>query len=313
MRAIAGLLGKTDKDGGTDRNPIARLISHLNGALAKPAADERLIFIDLNAEPELEHGQKPTWADPALGRLEQYEVNELPEGVSAYVFVTNMAFHRRLSDVPVIVAAPFGLGIPDFNKPGMMRLTEAYRRKQKHIDAHHIGDAFAQFVSFPSTFDGSLPSEAFGSSPPRVTIGETYHFENIGDRGLIGTVSSAVVIEKEKQAYIGVNDAQGNAHILRQPISEQELADYKAHPEAYFGKIMPVSKGIQDRYGLFEWLMEAYKELPRATLLERVSKAPNFDVLKSMSDSELRAEYCEAMVATYEQAGFNTNPTKKAG
>jgi len=34
MRAVSGLLGKTDKDGTSDQNPISRMIRHLNAALA---------------------------------------------------------------------------------------------------------------------------------------------------------------------------------------------------------------------------------------------------------------------------------------
>jgi SEC-C motif len=312
MRSIAGLLGKTEKDGGTDGNSIARLVSHLNGALAKPAADERLIFIDLNADPEFQQGQKLAWLGPAMKRLEQYEATDLPAGVTAYVFVTNMSFHRRLSESPIIAAAPFGLGIPDFNKPGMMRLTEAYRRKQKHIDAYHIGDAFAQYTNFPSTFDGRLPSEAFGANTSRVTIGETYHFPDVGEEGLIGTVSSATVNEKESQAYIAVTDPQGKSHILRQPMSEQELTDYKSHPDAYFGKIMHVSKRLEGSYDMFEWFMDVNKDLSRATLLEHLSKSPHFEALKGMTDSELLAEYCEGMVAGYERSRFKPDATSKA-
>jgi hypothetical protein len=309
MRSIAGLLGKTDKDGGADGNPIARLTSHLNGALRKPAADARLVFIDLNAEPDLVHGQKPVWFDAAVDRLEQYEAKELPAGVSAYVFVTNMAFHRQLGSSPVIVAMPFGLGIPDFNKPGMGRLTEAYRRKQKHIDAHHIGDAFAEYTNFPNTFDGTLPSKAFGDGVMGFSIGETYHFDNIDGESLIGTVQSATVSEHDRLVYIGVTDIQGMSRIVQYPISERELADYKAHPDAFFGQIVPVSKKITDRYSMFEWLMEtAYKDLTRETLLERVAPSPDFETLKHASDDELRAAYCEAMVATFEASGFKMDP-----
>jgi SEC-C motif len=48
MRSVNGLLGRTAADGGSDAKPLSRLIPHLNGALKKPAKDERLIFIDLN-------------------------------------------------------------------------------------------------------------------------------------------------------------------------------------------------------------------------------------------------------------------------
>jgi SEC-C motif len=135
MRSVNGVLGKNDKDGGPDVKPLSRLIPHLNQALAKPAADERLIFIDLNGEPGLGPDGKPGWHDAAIRRLERYETNELPAGTTAYLFVANMAFHRGLNAAPQSVAVPFGLGMPDFNRPGMIRLSDAYRNKQKHIDA----------------------------------------------------------------------------------------------------------------------------------------------------------------------------------
>jgi SEC-C motif len=299
MRSIAGLLGKTDKDGGADGNPVARLISHLNGALAKPAADERLIFIDLNAVPEFDANGKPAWFGSAVARLESYETKELAPGVSAYVFVTNIGFHRQLADDPMIAAAPFGLGMPDFNRPGSYRVSEAYRRKQKHIDAYHIGDALLHYLRFPSTFDGSLPSEAFCGRGSRVTIGETYHFTDVGENGVIGTVTSATVSEDEKVAYIAITVQGQNSQILRQPMSDDELADYKAHSDAYFGQVVPVKKKLNDHLELFEWLMDVNKRLSRAQLLENLSKSPRFDELKDLSDNDLLIEYCEGMTAGF--------------
>ena len=91
MRGVKGLLGRTDKGVGQDADALSRLIPHLNRAFKKPAEDDRLIFIDINGEPELikdgEH--TPAWIDRAVERLEQYEKKELPEGENAYVFVTN--------------------------------------------------------------------------------------------------------------------------------------------------------------------------------------------------------------------------------
>jgi hypothetical protein len=258
MRAMAGVLGQTQ---GTDPNPISRLIPHLNDALAKPAADQRLIFIDLNAEPEFGTDLKPVWHDRAIDRLERYQAKELATGVTAYVFITNIGFHRRLAELPAIAAAPFGLGMPDFNKPGRYRVSDIYRRKQKHIDAFYIGASILDYAKFPTTFDGSLPSEAFGVASSRVKIGETYFFQGVGEKGLIGTVTYASVHESEKAAFIAVTAADGTSQILRQPMSDSELVDYKAHPEAYFGKLLPVSKGINDRYELFEWFMETQKGL----------------------------------------------------
>jgi hypothetical protein len=78
---------------------------------------------------------------------------------------------------------PFGLGVPEFNRPGMIRISEAYRRKQKHIDTHIIGQSIERYLSFPTTFDGKLLSESFGQSTSRVVIGETYFFPDAADGG----------------------------------------------------------------------------------------------------------------------------------
>lgn len=296
MRGVVGILGKTVQDGTSDQNPISHLIPHLNNALQKPAANERLIFIDLNAEAMFEDDGKPDWSAKAIKRLEQYEAKELTGGIQAYVFVTNLPFHRMLNETLLISALPFGLGMPDFNRPGYFRLSDIYRQKQKHIDAHHIGEALQNYPCLPTTFDGRLPSEAFGQSSSRVIIGET----NTVKDGVIGTVTTAAVSEPEKQVYIG--DSRGR--IFCQPISDEELADYRAHPEAYFGMIQSVPKTAKSRYEFFEWLMEAFKGLSREILLERLAAAPNFECLKNMADADLLAEYCERMVAASEAKDF---------
>jgi hypothetical protein len=167
------MLGKTVSDGTTKANPVSHLVEHLNRALEKPAADERLIFIDLNADGEIVDG-KPLWLNQAVECIEQYELNDLASGMQAYVFVTNVSFHRSLGTVASRAIAPFGLGIPDFNRPGTYRLSEVYRRKQKHIDAFDIAESLAQYPHLPDTFDGSLPSETLHGFRSRVVIGQTY-------------------------------------------------------------------------------------------------------------------------------------------
>jgi hypothetical protein len=295
MGSAAGVLGKTHLDGGSGRKALGRLIPNLNNALAKPAADERLIFIDLNVEPKFDRDNKPTWGDTAVKRIERYEANELPKGASAYLFVTNIGFHRNLDGTPAPTMLPFGLGIPDFNRPGYMRLSEIYRQKQKHIDAHHIGESFRNYTKFPTTFDGSLPSEAFGAVSSRVKIGESYLFQNVGDADMVGNVTYATVWESEKKAAISVTFTDGTSSILTQPMTDAEFADYKAHPDAYFGKILPVGKTVENQYELFEFFVEANKGLSRATLLQRLGRPADFD--PQVSDADLLAEYCEALVA----------------
>ena len=301
MRAVVGFFGKDRNDGTTDPNPLSQMIPHLNNALRKPATDERLIFIDLNTDPVLSSDGKPDWAQPAFTRLEQFEARELKAGQSAYVFLTNTPFHRML-DAPLhAVLAAFGLGIPDFNRPGNFRLSEMYQRKQKHIDAHQIADAFAKYPQLPATFDGSLPSESLDGKP-RLMIGDTYLFTDVKnlvgtDSDLLGTVTSAAVNELEKAVYFSVTDQVGRSFILNEPMTDQQIADYKAHPEAYFGKLQHVGGKVNNPYELFEFFMESYKGLTREALLERFTAHLDTAGFACMSNDELLAIYCEGMVA----------------
>ena len=298
MRAVSGLLGKTDKDGTSDPNPISHMIPHLNAALAKPATDERLIFIDLNSDAGLSSDVKPAWIDRAVARLGQYESKELSTGTQAYVLITNMAYHRKLKDGIMTAAVPFGLGIPDFNRPGFMRLSEIWRRKQKHIDMFNISAALLKYPHFPATFDGSLRSECLDGELARVMIGETYFFEGVGNAGLIGTVTAASVSESQCEVLIGVTDENGAGHILREPISPAQLADYRAHPDAYFGAVRAAPRNVKDRFELFEWLMEVHKGLSKEALFGRLSKNLSVDTLQNKSHSDLLADYCEVLAAS---------------
>lgn len=80
-------------------------------------------------------------------------------------------------------------------------------------------------------------------------------------------------------------------------MTDQHLADYRAHPEAYFGKLQYVGKRTSTSYELLEFFMESYKTLNRDKLLERLAGRSDAAALAAMSDDDLLAEYCEAMVA----------------
>ncbi len=278
MRSVAGFLGKTERDGTRNRNPISQFVPHLNAAFKKPAADERLIFIDLNAE--LTGDQKPVWIERAAKRLEQYETRELVQGEHAYVFVTNFAFHRDLHGQATVAGFPITLGIVDFGRPGMRRVSDAYRLKQKHIDAHRIGEALAAYTRFLATFDGALPSETIEGAPSRIMIGNTYCFGDSSKGGIVGTVTYASVHEEAGEAVIAVTDQEGRAHLLREPMTPRQLADYRAHKDAYFGRILPVGKCINDTFDLSEWFVETHRWMSREQFLEKLAAAPHIALCK---------------------------------
>jgi len=234
MRGVSGLLGRGDSDGSKQQDAAAAVTTHLRNALKKPATDERLVFIDVNA-PATKPGESPTWADTAFDRLARSERDVKPKD-RTYVFVTNLSYHNSLEEVGGAGGIlGYGYGIPDFGKRDQISLAEAYRRKQKHIDAHYIGEAFRAYPQIPTTFDGSLPSETVAKASRRVEIGQTYFFPD-ADR-MIGTVTSATVDENQKRAYYGVTAQDGKSYIIYGEMTDEELDDYRAHKDAYFGVI----------------------------------------------------------------------------
>lgn len=166
---------------------------------------------------------------------------------------------------------------------------------RKHVDAINICNSLAKYMAFPTTFDGTLPSEAFGRAPKRIKIGDTYQFTDAGN--IVGTVTSASVIKSEKKLYVAVTTPDGQSYILTEHMTDDALADYKAHPEAYFGEILPVSREVNNEYELFEFFMEAHRSLTRAQLMTRMAPYFKAGELDMRTDDELLAIYCEGLVA----------------
>ena len=291
MRSVAGILGKTNLNGTTSKDPTCKMSKHLHDAFQKPASSERLIFIDVNTNFETNNVESD-WIKRARKKLEMKEKDLLPNQ-AAYVFITNMGFHWDLdSEYRGQAGLVYGLGIPDFEKVGYFSLSELYKNKQRHIDVYNIMAALEDYPNIPQTIDGSLPSESFNQNPQHIKIGEKYFFEDIGENGLIATVTSATVSEIEKMIYLGTD----NGFILKRPISEDELADYKKHPEALFGVIQSPGKRFDDPYELYEHMVSIYMSFPRENILKQIENMDDFKELKQLSHEDLVLEFCERLV-----------------
>jgi hypothetical protein len=306
MRAVSGLLGKNDNDGTRGTNPLSSFRAHLNDALDKPAKDTRLIFIDVNSGQPMAEDGLPKWRTQAASWLEHHEQKHLKPGVDAYVFVTNMAFHRSLSGQPTIHAMPFGLGMPDFNRPATLRLFEFYKRRKKHLDAHKIEQAILRHLDFPTTFDGTLPSDAFGDAPPRLKIGDNYLFPN-GEGVIAGIVATATVNVENKYAMFGINTADGSSRLVRQEMTNDQIADFNRFPDVYFGRVKPVQKIVNTRVQLFESLLEHNQDTPRDFLIQFFAGHPLLEEFENSPTDDLRALYCEEMVARAVAGGFKVD------
>jgi hypothetical protein len=120
-------------------------------------------------------------------------------------------------------------------------------------------------------------------------------------------VTSASVDEANKRVVIGVTAHGGGGYLLAEVMTDEQLAEYKAYPEAYFGKIMPVSKKVTKPYELFQFWLENHKHLSREQLLVQLARHPNIEALRAMSTEDLLVEYAEGMVAALQQSGFELN------
>ncbi|PZO87033.1 MAG: hypothetical protein DI626_04965 [Micavibrio aeruginosavorus] len=291
-RSVAGVLGKS-VNGTISKDPTSSLSKQINAAFKKPAADERLIFVDVNTP--IENGVMPAWIERANKKLEQME-SDTPDDKKAYVFVTNMGFHWHPEEQKVSHAAiAFGFHIPDFSKAGHYRLSEIYRMKKKHIDAHEIMDAIKEYPALPNTFDGQLPSIAYDREEAPPIIGERYGFDD-GKGGVMeATVTTAIVSEPEKRMYIGLDNGQ----MLTREMSDRLVQDYQRHPDTFFGVILEQGKRFEedDDYGFFEQMVKNHMDYERDNLLNRMKGWPNQDALKALPHEELVMLYCEGLVA----------------
>ena len=113
-------------------------------------------------------------------------------------------------------------------------------------------------LHFPTTFDSSMPATAlFGERPP-VLIGEKYCFEGAGPSGedITGAVVDVTVVETWKAAMVIVKTDDGKNLILKEPLSEAQLADYKNHPEPNWpisGCPKPREESVDRRYKRGGW------------------------------------------------------------
>jgi hypothetical protein len=111
-----------------------------------------------------------------------------------------------------------------------------------------------------------LASEAQGKGST-TKIGQTYFFDCIGEKDQLGTVTFANVLESEKKVYFTMVAEDGTNHLLAEPISDEALADYKVHPEAFFGAIQHVGKRANK-------CLRAVRILPRRLQSYAEGKAP---------------------------------------
>jgi SEC-C motif-containing protein len=285
-----------------------RVANKLNKALGKTAAHTRVVMIEINV-PEVVMSYEG-WPAAAMAQIRHNEQSDFPGGEkkpSAYVFVTNHAFHNNLAELDVgmqVLAA--GFRIPDFGP-------EARHPSYKGVlaaRAHHV-EMFALLHSMqthyeiPSTFDGEMPQLVFQDSGelPRLQFGRTYLVPTEDGREVPGRLYDAVVQEENKQVVGCYELATGVSVLAVCPISDAELAAYRAYPDTFFGEIRQPARHAKTLVDWCDFFYETYKDTPRDKLLEWMSGAPDIEQLRTLPQEDLAIIICERWAYSAFQTG----------
>lgn len=287
------------EDGAIDDVKRLRIASKLNRALAKKAEHTRVVMIEVNVPDVLTSGSLEGWPRAALDQIRQAETVSPPDGSekpSAYVLVTNHAFHSNLDQVGVgaqVLAA--ACRIPDFGPDvPYSRLKDLLDSEMRHQEMFALLDSVREHYEIPSTFDGQNPELVFrpDDGVPQLKIGQWYMVPSDDGHEVAGQLVDAVV-DEHKATVTGIYQTGSDNIMVAQPLTERELAAWKLHPDTFFGEVREPTHTVGNWLEMARLMFETYKNTSRSTLLTWMKGAPDIDELNKLSQLDLAVTYCE--------------------
>jgi hypothetical protein len=288
------------EDGPIDEVKRLRVASKLNKALAKKAEHARVIMLEVNVPDVLGEKSLSGWPQAALDQIRFAEKADAPDGTpkpSAYVLVTNHAFHNNLTAIGAgtqVMAT--GCRIHDFGPDvGFGRFKDFLESKERHREMFALLDSMRTHYEIPATFDGQIPELAFEAlaDVPRLKFGQSYLIPAGDGRELPGRLYEAIVLEHEKKVYGVYETIEGKHVIVTSPMSDAELAAWKRHPDTFFGEVRRGGGKVENWLELCEFLYETYRSTPREKLLAWMKEASDIEELKTLLQRDLAITYCE--------------------
>jgi SEC-C motif len=298
------------EDGPVDDIKRLRVASKLNRALAKKADHTRVAMIEVNVPDVIKDKEQgfEGWPKAALAQIRQAEQAPAPDGgekPSAYVIVTNHAFHNNLDAVDAgTQALAAGCRIADFGPDvAFNRLKAVLESEERHQEMLALMDSMRDHYEIPSTFDGQNPELAFqpATEVPRLKIGEWYAVPGPNGKEVPGRLTQAIV-DEQKRSVMGVYQTASDNFMVTCPLTDTEFAAWKRHPEAFFGEVCQTTKHAENWLDLAKFFYETYKNTPREKLLEWMKDAQNYEYLKTLPREDLAIVYCEGIAAASEHS-----------
>jgi hypothetical protein len=287
------------QDGLVDDIKRLRVASKLNQALGKKADHPRVVMIEVNVPDVIKEQVFDGWPKVALAEIRQVEQwlpRDRSEQPSAYVIVTNHAFHNNLEAADVgTQALAAGCRIPDFGPDVPFNCLKAVlESEQRHQEILALMDSMREHYEIPATFNGENPELAFlpEAGVPPLRLGEWYAVPGPDGQEVPGRLMEAVV-DENKKTVMGVYQTATNNFMVTCPLTDAEFAAWKRHPETFFGEVRQQSKGVKNWLELAKFFYESYQHTAREKLLEWMRGAPDYEELSKLSQKDLAIVYCE--------------------
>ncbi|GAB3628316.1 preprotein translocase subunit SecA [Pandoraea terrae] len=272
----------------------------LIGALQKRANHPRIVFIDINMPDDGSEANGSALMNSAVRKLRGFEhktINgqQLPP---AYLIVTNTPWHHHLESTSFRCCMDVdGFQIPDFKANVMApSLRAAIEARESHIELHELMRSIQDHSNIPATFDGDVPEFAFGDGAPRLVIGRHYLVTDHDAIERPGELTTATVMEAEKRAVCGLTLDNGTSIICTWPLSDEEIAAWRRHPDTFFGVVTQRSTKVETPLQLYDFFLDGFKQTPKERLLERMTGAPDFQELTRLDQPKLASIFAERSV-----------------
>lgn len=83
--------------------------------------------------------------------------------------------------------------------------------------------------------------------------------------------------------------------IATNPLTPEELADYRRYPDTFFGAITPTAGSARTFVEKCDFLFNTYQHSTREKLSELMAMAPDIEHLRTLAQRDLAVVYCERM------------------
>lgn len=79
-------------------------------------------------------------------------------------------------------------------------------------------------------------------------------------------------------------------------LSDSEMAAWRRHPDTFFGQVGQRSTKTEDPLGLYDFILNSYRETPKERLLEFMATAHDVHELRNLEQPQLASIYAERCV-----------------